>query len=191
MGALYLHKKRMDLAPRRIQLRLFGLLIHVCIGLGLMSFLVSYESMICTLLLFLQISIKTPAQIDIVFLSGSASKNPTIEERISKLTGDLLHIAYCILILSCVFVMRCKETSLSKQIYLGSWVSTCSTLLRSLSDLFLRTSYAFSESEMDNVGGTSIFIVLVTDDVRSHAERSSWIKTKGIWREIWSNIQCQ
>ena len=120
MGALYLHKKRMDLAPRRIQLRLFGLLIHVCIGLGLMSFLVSYESMICTLLLFLQISIKTPAQIDIVFLSGSASKNPTIEERISKLTGDLLHIAYCILILSCVFVMRCKETSLSKQIYLGS-----------------------------------------------------------------------
>ena len=95
-------------------------LIHVCIGLGLMSFLMSYEIMICTLLLFLQISIKTPAQIDIVFLSGSASKNPTIEERISKLTGDLLHIAYCILILSCVFVMRCKETSLSKQIYLGS-----------------------------------------------------------------------
>jgi len=48
----------------------------------------SYEIMICTLLLFLQVSIKTPAQIDIVFLSGSASKNPTVEERISKLTGD-------------------------------------------------------------------------------------------------------
>jgi mannosyl-oligosaccharide glucosidase len=37
-----------------------------------------------------QVSIKTPAQIDIVFLSGSASKNPTVEERISKLTGPML-----------------------------------------------------------------------------------------------------
>ncbi|TKW18493.2 hypothetical protein SEVIR_5G437000v4 [Setaria viridis] len=37
-----------------------------------------------------QVSIKTPAQIDIVFLSGSASKNPKIEERISKLTGPML-----------------------------------------------------------------------------------------------------
>ncbi|ONM35063.1 Mannosyl-oligosaccharide glucosidase GCS1 [Zea mays] len=33
-----------------------------------------------------QVSIKSPAQIDIVFLSGSASKSPVIEERISKLT---------------------------------------------------------------------------------------------------------
>lgn len=37
-----------------------------------------------------QVSIKTPAQIDIVFLSGSASKSPVIEERISKLTGPML-----------------------------------------------------------------------------------------------------
>ncbi|KAL6840416.1 hypothetical protein ACP4OV_030226 [Aristida adscensionis] len=35
-----------------------------------------------------QISIKSPAKIDIAFLSGTASKNPMIKERISKLTGD-------------------------------------------------------------------------------------------------------
>jgi hypothetical protein len=93
--------------------------LHVCIGLGLMSFLASYDIIIYTLLLFLQVSIKTPAQIDIVLLSGSASKNPTVEERISKLTGD--SAAYCILILSCVFVMRCKDTIHSLYYNKSTW----------------------------------------------------------------------
>ncbi|TVU36012.1 hypothetical protein EJB05_17922, partial [Eragrostis curvula] len=36
------------------------------------------------------VSVKSAAKIDIVFLSGAASKNPMIEERISKLTGTML-----------------------------------------------------------------------------------------------------
>lgn len=187
----------MDFAPRKILL--FALLIHVCIDLGLMSFLVSCG--IWFVLLFSQVSIKTPAQIDIVFLSGSASKNPKIEERISKLTGDSAAYSYCILVLSFVFVMGCKDTirifydtERLKQIYLGSWVLTCSVVLHPCIVLRICFTYVLCFQwiwNSKNVGSTIIFIVLVPDDVRSHAERPSWIKTKGIWREIWSNIQCK
>jgi mannosyl-oligosaccharide glucosidase len=35
-----------------------------------------------------QVSMKRSAEVDIVFLSGAASENPMIEERINRLTGD-------------------------------------------------------------------------------------------------------
>ncbi|CAM0884412.1 unnamed protein product [Alopecurus aequalis] len=37
-----------------------------------------------------QVSIKLPAKIDIVFLSGAGSKNPMIAERVNRLTGPML-----------------------------------------------------------------------------------------------------